>query len=113
MKSLPYVKIEYSEAIDSKRELLSSQADTLNIFKTIQNYKKLRKKELSKKIKLKTLTGQLNKKIKKLLLELPETQTKPDLTDSKTSIKEITKRKSINQELAEIQRKLEELNRTN
>lgn len=110
MKSIPYVKLEYREAVDAKKELLSSQADILKTLKLIQNYKNLRKKELIKKSKIRLKLAQLKKDMNKFSIILPETQeTREFEIKEREVIGEISKNKSIDAELKEIQRKLAEL----
>ncbi len=108
MKTLPYVKVEYAEAISGKRELLSSQAGILKILKIIQNYKLVRKKELIKKDRLRLALANLKKKIKSTLIELPDIETNTEIVSS-SNVQEITKTKSIEAELREIQEKLAKL----
>ncbi len=111
MKALPYVQLSYEEAISGKRELLSSQANILKILKIIQNYKLLRKKELTKKDKLRLEIANLKKKIKSTLIELPEIEQESQEISSTIpiTIKEEAKTKSIDAELQEIQEKLAKL----
>lgn len=107
MKSFPYVKLEYSEAISAKKELLSSQANILRALKSIQSYKLLRRKELIKKAKLRLIINSLNKKIKNTILELPQVEGVEEI--ELPQLKEVVMKKSINAELAEIQEKLAKL----
>lgn len=111
MKALPYVQLSYEEAISGKRELLSSQANILKILKIIQNYKLLRKRELIKKDRLRIELANLKKKIRTTLIELPEIEQENQEISSTTptTIKELTKTKSIDAELVEIQEKLAKL----
>ena len=106
MKTLPYVKVEYQEALNAKKEILSSQLEVLNILKKIQIYKELRKKELIRKNKLRILIEELNKGMKNLVLELPETEDTSQIIEAEAR----TINKSIDVELKEIEEKLAQLN---
>ena len=49
-----HIKLNYSEAIFAKKELLHSEIDILNVLKRLKNYKVLRKKENTTRNKLKS-----------------------------------------------------------
>jgi len=69
---IPYVKIENAEALESRRNLLSTQMNLLQISKRIESYKKLRKQEMIKKSLLKQSIRQKILKISSLLACLPQ-----------------------------------------
>jgi hypothetical protein len=115
-----HVKVDYNEALESKKSLLSLEMDLLRIIKSIRAYKQIRSKELKEKVKL-------SKKIKESLADLrkihrifpkikiPQTQVNKKV--EKESPEEKKKRKraekydiTIEQELQEIQKKLSSLN---
>ncbi|MBR9701919.1 hypothetical protein GOV13_03275 [Candidatus Pacearchaeota archaeon] len=53
-----HIKLEYDEALQSKKDVLSSQMNLLRITKKIRRYNALRKEEMNLKLKLsKTITG--------------------------------------------------------
>jgi len=118
-KPLIHVKLEYSEAVQAKRDILNSQANLLTMAKTIGNFLPLRTEELKKKLKLKSELRVIKKDLTKIqtLLPIPEI---PKLLKDKVSIfeedEEETKAKEtegINQniylELEDIQKKLRDL----
>ena len=124
-KSPIYSRIGYEEAIGTKRNILEMQADLLKVIKNIEEYKDLRKKELIWKIKLKSLLKEVNDGIKYIESKVPEADelkefNKNDKIEKKISIEEgkefqkskeakIKKQSSIEIELEEIKRKLEEM----
>lgn len=107
-----YSKIEYSEAVSAKRNLLSAQASILNIIKKIENYKILRKREFILKLKLKDDLSETKANINKILKDLPQIpKTKLLNVQDKQfkSEREIKKSSDIESELAEIKNKLASL----
>ena len=58
-----HVKFEYEDALNGKKQLLSSEINLLHILKKIKSYKLLRKKELILKNKLRLQLGNLRKKL--------------------------------------------------
>ncbi|PIN94405.1 hypothetical protein COU53_03730 [Candidatus Pacearchaeota archaeon CG10_big_fil_rev_8_21_14_0_10_30_48] len=114
-KTIIYSKIPYEEAISTKRGILEVETSLLEIMQNIKSYRELRRKELMWKIKLKRNLGEIKEEISNILQEVPRT----------AGIKEIErehheknqKHKSpigmnIEVELAEIQKKLEEMNKS-
>lgn len=101
--TLPYIRLEYNETVDARRNMLSSEINVLNSAKQILAYKKLRKTEMIARSNLKSLVKQTNAKINLLLKELPATNQNAPKIESKL---EKTKKRSIEQELAEIHSKL-------
>jgi len=69
---IPYVRIENTEALESRRNLLSTEMNLLQISKRIESYKKLRKQEIIKKSLLKQSLRQKIAKINSLLACLPQ-----------------------------------------
>ncbi len=112
-----HIKIDYIEARKGKKEILSSQINSINMIKILQRYRELRTEELekkqmiSKKIKeIKTNLSKLQKvlpalKIPKILERSHETseievKTKPKITKHHYN---------LNEELQLIQNKLKAL----
>jgi len=100
-----HVKLDYEEALNAKKQLLSIELNLLQTAKRVRNYKLLRKKELSLKNKLKTALRALRTKINSLQTTLPEEE---EPTKIKTIKKTIEKRKNqdIKKQLEEIEEKL-------
>lgn len=110
--SLPFIRVEYQDALMSKKDILSSQADILNIARKISSYKRLRKIEFSKKTLLKRRIKHSIAQINNLMREMPEIESEGKLTEHREEYtkRESNKKKSIESELKEIQEKLSRLN---
>lgn len=107
--SLPYIKIETEEAVDSKKNILGSEMNILQLTNKMNEYKKLRKFELIKKARLKTLVRQNMLKVNTLINELPQPEGKIKREVSTARQTEDKKKKDINSELEDIRKKLNEL----
>jgi len=105
-----HVRFDFDEAVNSKKELLSSEIDLLNILKKIKDYKDLRKKELIKKSLLRTKLRQLAKEIVKFRNSLPKTK---EIELEKKQARKISlekgKKGRIESELKEIKERLGKL----
>jgi len=105
-----HVRLEIKEAINSKKNLLSTQINFLNIIKQIQEYQKLRKLELKSKQILRTELRKLISEIRALMRELPKTKpTKEEEAEIKKEATEKVTRSKLEKELKEIKEKLEKL----
>lgn len=69
---IPYVRIENTEALESRKNLLSTEMNLLQISKRIESYKKLRKQEMIKKSLLKQSIRQKIAKLNSLIAYLPQ-----------------------------------------
>ncbi len=127
-KSPIYSKIEYEDAVSSRKNVLEMQVNLLNTLKNIEEYKDLRKKELIWKIKMKALLKDVHEKVKDIESKVPKAEelkeyhkdnilkeivTKEEKIElreeTKSKEKKIKKETSIQSELEEIQRKLQEM----
>jgi len=108
MKNI-HLRLEADEALDSRRNLLLTEINLLNLRKIISEYLKLRKEEFLKKQELKKKLKELVNDINKLKEELPKTRL-PKI-EKKPVIIEKTKKLKLEDELKEIQEKLEQLNK--
>jgi len=120
-ENIIHIKLEHAEALQSKKDVLSSQINLLKIAKTIKRYSTLRKEEQDLKLKLlknitetKTSLGKLQRTLPKL--KIPEILRKHhgDIDIEKTenkivSIKEKIYDDNIEGQLQEIQDKLNTL----
>ena len=70
--NLIHIKLEHSEAIQGKRDLLSSEANLLRVAQTIRRYRLLRASELKTKAKLHRKIKETNTIMKKLEQVLPK-----------------------------------------
>lgn len=116
-----HIKLEGYEAIEGKKDLLSSEMSLLKISKSLSNYKKLRIEELSKKQLIKKKFSEVKKNITRIqsllpLLKLPKILKKEseemEIAQDEENESEIPRIKSydIESQLREIQVKLEKLN---
>ncbi len=111
-----HLRLNGTEAKNAKKDLLSSQINTLRILQHIKNYKKLRLEELRKKEKIAIKLKSINSDIRKLQKLLPKLNIPDILKDRETDEPEkpkinpaIKKYSSIEEELRKIQKKLKEL----
>ena len=115
-----HIKLEYIEAVQSKKDVLYCEIALLKIAKSIKAYKSLRSEELKTKLRLhrklrelKTNIGQLRQtlpriKIPEILLEKKE-EEKKEGKEKIPKIKEKIYDDSLEIELREIQNRLREL----
>ncbi len=118
MKNL-YVRFEYDEAVENKKQLLSSQADLLELLKSFKNYKHTRERELILKNKFKLRWLELQNELASIIQFFPqeaeeekEVESLRKETKHKTRILESPEKReyeTIESELNEIQRKLARL----
>jgi len=116
-ENLIHIKLGYGEALQTKRDLLSSQIILLRIAKTIRGYDFYRSNELElksilyKEIKeLKMNLGKLQKTLPKL--EIPNIIKKEGQEKTEPRSKKIKPpERNIEEQLQEIQKRLNELQR--
>lgn len=111
-----HIRLEYDEAILSKRNILSSEMSSLKITKNIGRYKTLRFIELGLKGKIYTKMKETRANIKKLQVLLPEPKRPRILKRVHTEEAHITAKQEyspedIESQLSEIQRRLDSLQR--
>jgi hypothetical protein len=107
-----HIKLEYEEAIQSRRDILSSEMNLIEIMKCVQRFGLLRKEELIYKIKLQKKMKELMINIKQLQEMLPKVKIPEILKEPK----EERRKKNIGvvdtnleRELMDIQEKLKSL----
>jgi hypothetical protein len=118
---LIHIKLGYSEAIESKRDILITQTNLIKILKNIKRYHLIRSKELKLKIiflkKIRDLKKNINK-IEKAIpkIKIPEEIRHDERNKDKENIRKIKnisgselKQNDIEKELAELQKRLSEL----
>jgi len=118
-ENLIHVKLEYEEALQSKKDILSSEINLIKIMKIIRSYHFLRLKELKIRSKLHRQIKEVITNIKKVQttlpkLKIPEILQKGKLietepTTQKKTIKEPYYDKDLEYQLKDIQEKLKEL----
>lgn len=109
-----YVKLNSSERIYGAKTMLQSQVSSLQLMKHFREFEKLRKEELALKIELKTKVDHTLQLLDSFMKGLPKTQMGeiedktgdmfPEFQDH-----EDKRRKTLDEELNEIKRKLEAL----
>ncbi len=120
-EKLIHIKLEYPEGVQSKKDVLGTQRDLLEVLKSLKRYHLIRMQEIKakeilyKKIKaLKADMNKLNTSFPKI--KLPEIITHDENYEDKKEIRKIkdisgkdTKSSDIERELADIQKRLKEL----
>jgi len=117
-ENLIHVKLEYGEALQSKRDVLSSEMSLLRIAKTIKNYHILRTEELKTKSKLHRRLKEIITNVKKMQTTLPKLKI-PEILKKDREIEEpkkvqVKKKQyddSLESQLQEIQDKLKSIGR--
>ncbi|MBU4070370.1 MAG: hypothetical protein KJ646_05280 [Nanoarchaeota archaeon] len=108
-QNLIHVRIEPEEALDSKKEILSSQMSLLMILKRIKKYKSLRTEELKTKENLHKKIKEINAEIGKLQSVLPKLKI-PELLHKEKEVAKVNKKiiadDDLEFQLQEIQNKL-------
>ena len=116
-KKLIHVRLEYEDAIQSKKDVLSSEMDLLKIIQTMKRYHEIRSEEFRLKIKLYRQIKTLLAEIRRLQKELPKLEIPQILKEHET--KEISSKEkhisndNIESQLIKIQEKLNSLGTNN
>ena len=118
MTEVIHVKLEYDEALQSKKDILNSELGLLKIAKAIKKHQVLRSDELKAKIRLHKKLKELKTNITKLQQVLPKIKI-PEILEGKREYQEehVTKSKvekrahdnSLEAQLQEIQDKLNQI----
>ncbi|MCK5624476.1 hypothetical protein KAI04_01390 [Candidatus Pacearchaeota archaeon] len=118
MSEIIHVKLEYNEALQSKKDILSSEIGLLKVAKAIKKHQILRSDELKIKLRLHRKLKELKTNITKLQQVLPKVKI-PEILEGKRESPEeqiikpkIEKRahdSGLESQLAEIQARLKEL----
>lgn len=103
-----HIKLDYETALNSKKQILMSEANLLRILEKVSFYKILRKKELELKNKLRIELISLIAKIDLVHDYLPS-ESIPKIKNKAKKQKENKESRNIQEELVEIKRKLERL----
>jgi hypothetical protein len=118
-QSLIHIKIDYNDAIQSKKDLLSSERDFIRLLKTMKNYSLLRRSELNTKLTLQKKMKELKTNLGRLHETLPEIKL-PDILkkereyfeeerSSKTKKENVNNTEDLESQLKEIQERLRKL----
>jgi len=117
-ENLIHIRLDYREAFNTKRSLLSSQMYLLKLLRNIENYKFLKTKEFQLKQKILNKIKEAKTNIRVLEKILPKAKIPKSLRSSKEESQKEDSRikrhdKNIESQLSEIKRKLDNLQREN
>mgnify|MGYP001601905833 FL=1 len=110
-----YIKFEYDESLESKKNLLSSEMSLLNIMKIISRYNTLRLEELKLKLEMYKTIKDLNASMKKTrdsfpFLKIPERAKRQEIVKrenvGETEIRKKIFDEDLESQLKSIQEKL-------
>lgn len=111
-----HVRLEYHEALSSKRDILSTEMNLINISQSMRRYKNLRIQELKIKLRIHRKIKEILTEINKLHKILPEIRVPQFLIEtSEKTLQSIeigpTKTNDLESQLRDIQEKLRTLQR--
>ena len=104
-----HIKVDFSDAVRAKRELLFCEMHMLRLIKRVQNYKNMRKQELSSKIVLKAKIKKFVLSVKKLQGELPRTRLPEREVETEGKVFEKVRTFELEDELNDISERLRRL----
>ena len=90
-----HIKIDYEKAINSKKQLLSSELNILNIMRAQQTYKLLRKKEFAARNELRINIASFKTKINLIESAFPEQEEAVKKRTTSLIKKSIEKNKKV------------------
>ena len=113
---LRYIKIDYNEALNAKRDLLLAEINSIELIKKIKGYRFLKKEESNVKNKLRkeisSIKSSLNLLESNLPTEIKEIKDKMHIkSKNKEKYKKVQERDNLKSELEDIRRKLEMLSK--
>ena len=94
MNETRHVRLDYGEALNAKKQLLSFEINLIYANKNLSKYRALRKKEFALKNKLKTNITSLKSKLNFLLSTFPKDKEMPET--QKTNQKKKSAKKTRN-----------------
>jgi hypothetical protein len=111
-----HLKLEYNEALEGKKDMLSSEVNLLQLLKAIKRYHIIRNQELSKRLEMQKKIKEIRVKIDLLTKLIPKPKLPKNLQKANGDYLEkeapLSWEKHLNpleKELKEIQEKLREL----
>ncbi|MEM4325904.1 MAG: hypothetical protein QXU40_01220 [Candidatus Pacearchaeota archaeon] len=116
-ENLLYIKFNYLDAISSKRNLLILQMSLLKLAKKVEAYKAIKEKESKTKTNFSKNIKEIKSDISYIKKILPQIEIREKIEKEKSEVKQKTEIKkeiyepSIEEQLKEIERKIEELQR--
>jgi len=105
-ENLIHVRIDNSEGIRSKRDVLSSEMNLLKAAKAMERYFSLRREELKLKSSLSRKIRSSLVEIKKIQVSLPTPHGQQEFQKEKIMFKETIKKDSLESQLNDIRDKL-------
>ncbi len=113
-KNPVYVKMEYSESIESKKNILSTEVSLLNLIKYLKAYHSVKLEELKIKAGIYKAIKELNLTMRKTkstfpFLKIPEKNKKENLTLREVRAPKEKVDNNLESELQEIQERLRNL----
>jgi len=103
-----HIKFDYEEALDAKKQILTTELGLLHTIKRLKAYRLLRKKELALKNQLKTEFGSLKIKLDLIQSTFPEDEKKSKFKNRERKV-ENKESRNLQAELDDIKMKLERL----
>lgn len=115
--SLIHIKLDYDEAINAKRDLLSFERDLIRVLKRVKNYHNYRSEELKVRLRIYRRIKELKTSLNKLGNSLPKVKIPEILSKGREEFKIDKKIKTnsrdlnldLDSQLEEIQNKLKKL----
>ncbi len=109
-----YLKLEYSESVYSKKNILSAEMSLLNIAKIIKKYQLLREEEFILRTQIYKLMKEINATIRKTKTSMPSIKISEKQKPEEIQIRKrkIEDNQDLEKQLQEIQEKLRELEKT-
>ena len=103
-----HVKIDFEQAIDSKKQVLISQIDSLKLIKGMNQYSQIRRRELQLREELKRESKELNQLIIEFKENMPSVQDE-EKSKIRDDISAINRREIVESDLESIRQKLARL----
>ncbi|MEK6919240.1 MAG: hypothetical protein AABW73_04350 [Nanoarchaeota archaeon] len=100
-----HVKIDFHQAVNTKKQLLIGEIDVLKLIKGINSFSQMRRKELELREDLKKESGELHELVRLFLRNMPKIQDE-DRTKIKEDLASINRREVIESDLDSIREKL-------
>lgn len=104
-----HVRIDYDEAVNSKKDILNAQINLINMQKAIERYNGARKDETTKKIAIKSKLNSALAKLNSFKKIMPKVHEKKEEKERIKEMVEQPKTHSLEHELRDIQKKLARL----
>lgn len=115
-KNPVYIRFGYDEAIESKKEVLSSEMSLLNIMKIMRRYNSLRNEELKMKTQMYKMVKDLNIAVRKTrtafpFLKIPQKAKREEVVNKEVTIPKEHFDADLEAQLKDIQERLKSIGR--